>query len=117
MAYDLDNPFKEILARKSRSFANASNDAKRVIRWVKQQHFRSHLPLTFDCLRNLEMGDLRFLASQFRSYIGEEAQEWKHSDYVRFIAGVQHDPVNLIPADPIPFGELPVLKKAEGFGL
>ena len=117
MAYDLDNPFKEILARKSRPLANASNDAKRIHRWVKQQHFRSHLPLTFDCLSNLEMPDLRFLGSQFRSYCGEEAQGWTRPDYIKFIAGVQHDPINLIPADPIPFGELPVLKKAKGFGL
>ncbi len=117
MPYDLDNPFKEILARKSRPLANASNDAKRMHRWVKQKHFREHLPLTFNCLSNLDMGELRFLASQFRSYVGEEAQEWTHNDYVRFIAGVQHDPINLTPPDPIPFGELPVLKKAEGFGV
>lgn len=117
MPYDLDNPFKEILNKKSRPLGNASNDAKRMYRWQLQRHFRDHLPLTFDCLRNLDMGSLRFLAKEFRQYNGEEAREWTHADYVRFIGGVQHERSNLVPLGAIPFGELPVLKKAEGFGL
>lgn len=117
MPYDLDNPFKEILAKRSRPLASASNDAKRMYRWQLQRHFRDHLPLTFDCLKSLDMGSLRFLAKEFRQYNGEEAREWNHTDYVRFIAGVQHERSNLVPLGAIPFGELPVLKRADGFGL
>lgn len=112
----IDNPFKEILSRKSRPLSVASNDAKRMFRWEMQRHFRAHLPLSIDCVNNLGMGSLRFLASQFRAFDGKLAREWKEPDYVRFILGHQREAANLIPADPIPYGELPELKKSEGIG-
>lgn len=115
-SYNFDNPFKEILARKSRPLANASNDAKRMFRWEMQRHYRAHLPLSINCVNDLDMGSLRFLASQFRAFDGELAREWKTQDFIRFILGHQREAANLIPADPIPYGELPELKKSEGIG-
>lgn|GEM_PF-4748288 len=114
--YNFDNPFKEILSRKSRPLANASNDAKRMYYWELQRHFRANLPLKFNCVNELEMGSLRFLASQFRAFDGELAREWEHDDYTKFILGHQREPGNLIPADPIPFGLLPELRKSDGLG-
>lgn len=115
-SYNIDDPFKEIRSRKSRPLASASADAKRMHRWELQRHFRQHLPLAIDCVIALEMGYLRFLASQFRAFDGELAREWQRDDYVKFILGHQRDPTNLIPADPIPYGDLPELKKSEGLG-
>ena len=115
-SHEIDNPFKEILARKSRPLANASNDAKRMFYWELQRHFRANLPLKFNCVIELEMGYLRFLASQFRAFDGEIARGWEQQDYIKFILGHQRESANLIPADPIPYGLLPELKKSEGLG-
>jgi len=116
MRHEIDNPFREILSRKSRPLDNASNDAKRMFRWALQRHFRDNLPLSISCVNGLSMGHLRFLASQFRAFDGELAREWCRNDFVRFILGHQREPKNLIPADPIPYGELPQLERSEGLG-
>ena len=108
------DPFGPKMRRKPRNPKKASNEVNRFFRWFRRRYFREHLPVSFNTLTELEIGDLRIMAALFRAFDGEDAREWTRDDLVRFIAGQQSDKRNLVPEEPMPFGRLPKLEKSGG---
>jgi hypothetical protein len=96
------------------SLYEIDDDGQEFFKWYRKKYFRERLPLSTSSLGNLDMGHLRIIAKLFRKYDGESAREWEKPDYIRFIGGCQQNKAELLPEDPMPFGELPSIETAQG---
>lgn len=65
--------------------------------WIQLFLYRLQLPLSTDSLTRFSIGQLRQLATIFKSYCGEEMRDFDKSEMIRFISGHQHDPSQLKP--------------------
>lgn len=96
------------------SLYEIDEDGKEFFKWYRKKYFRERLPLSISSLDSLDMGHLRIIANLFKKYDGESAREWEKSDYIRFIGGCQQNKTELLPEEPMPFGELPAIETAQG---
>ncbi|MEK6627207.1 MAG: hypothetical protein AABY53_01145 [Bdellovibrionota bacterium] len=102
-----ENPFKITTSKKAKSAKKASADAQRIWDIFLQYYTYQNLPMAYSRLCDMEMGDLRRIASYFKPYCGEEMRQFSKSQLISFIAGYQEDVKRLKKIEPLPFEGLP----------
>ena len=81
-------------------------EIRELVSWIRKKDALQKLPVDHTDLAHLPIGDLRTLASMFKSFDGEAMRSCDRNELISFIAGHQHSPEQYIPLGSIPSGSL-----------
>lgn len=106
---DFQNPFRLSTSENAKPAKNAASETRRIWDILLQYYTYQNLPTTLNKLNNMEVGDLRRIASYFKPYSYDEMRDYTKSQLVSFICGYQSDVKRYKNIMPLPFEGLPDL--------